>query len=106
LCGNSFSSNSGLFPAACSSFRASSGNFPFIRASVWAKKLARRICQETLRYASKYCWALVAQTRNPSYSGGRDQEDRGSKPDWQIILEILSQKTQYKKEGLVEWLKV
>jgi hypothetical protein len=25
-------------------------------------------------------WALVAYTCNPSYSGGRDQEDRGSKP--------------------------
>jgi hypothetical protein len=27
-------------------------------------------------------WALVAQACNPSYSGGRDQEDRISKPDW------------------------
>jgi hypothetical protein len=25
----------------------------------------------------KICWALVAHTCNPSYSGGRDQEDRG-----------------------------
>jgi uncharacterized protein YodC (DUF2158 family) len=25
---------------------------------------------------------LVAQACNPSYSGGRDQEDRGSEPDW------------------------
>jgi hypothetical protein len=25
-------------------------------------------------------WALVAHTCNPNYSGGRDQEDRGSKP--------------------------
>jgi hypothetical protein len=24
--------------------------------------------------------ALVAHARNPSYSGGRDQEDRGSRP--------------------------
>ncbi|KAF3828959.1 hypothetical protein GH733_003223 [Mirounga leonina] len=43
LCGNSFSKASGLFPVACSSFWASSVDFPFIRASVWAKKLARRI---------------------------------------------------------------
>jgi hypothetical protein len=27
-------------------------------------------------------WALVAHACNPSYSGGRDQEDRGSKPVW------------------------
>jgi hypothetical protein len=25
-------------------------------------------------------WVLVAHTCNPSYSGDRDQEDRGSKP--------------------------
>jgi hypothetical protein len=27
-------------------------------------------------------WELVAHTHNPSYSGGRDQEDHGSKPAW------------------------
>jgi hypothetical protein len=27
-----------------------------------------------------YCWVLVAHACNPSYSGGRVQEDRGSKP--------------------------
>jgi hypothetical protein len=29
---------------------------------------------------SNQVWALVAHTCNSSYSGGRDQEDRGSKP--------------------------
>ena len=43
LWGYSFSKSSGLLPVACSSFRASSVDFPLIRASVWAKKLARRI---------------------------------------------------------------
>jgi hypothetical protein len=34
-------------------------------------------------YNEKEChWALVAHTYNPSYSGGKDQEDRGSKPAW------------------------
>jgi hypothetical protein len=27
-----------------------------------------------------FCWAPVAHVCNPSYSGGRDQEDLGSKP--------------------------
>jgi hypothetical protein len=27
-------------------------------------------------------WAQVAKPCNPSYSGGRDQEDRSSKPAW------------------------
>jgi hypothetical protein len=42
----------------------------------------------------------------PSYSGGRDQEDCGSKPA-QINNSVRSylKKTLYKK-GLVEWLKV
>jgi hypothetical protein len=43
-------------------------------------------------------WALVAQTCNPRYSGGRDQEDDGSKPAWAnssqapILKKNLSQK--------------
>jgi hypothetical protein len=28
------------------------------------------------------CHVLVAHACNPSYSGGRDQEDRGLKPAW------------------------
>jgi hypothetical protein len=49
-------------------------------------------------------WVLVAHTCNPSYSGGRDQEDRGWKPA-QIVLETLTRKYPSQKE-LVEWLKV
>jgi hypothetical protein len=37
-------------------------------------------------------WALVAHAYNPSYSGDRDQLDRGSKPAWQIVCETLSLK--------------
>jgi hypothetical protein len=33
-----------------------------------------------------------AHAYNPSCSGGRDQEDRGSKPAEQIVHEILSKK--------------
>jgi hypothetical protein len=47
----------------------------------------------------------VAHTCNPSYSGGRDQEDHGSKParanSSQAPLKNRSQKI-----GLVEWFKV
>jgi hypothetical protein len=46
----------------------------------------------------------VTNTFDPSYSGGRDQEDTSSKPVQANILETLSQKTRHKK-GLVEWLK-
>jgi hypothetical protein len=28
------------------------------------------------------CWEPVAHAYNPSYVGGRDQEDQGSKPAW------------------------
>jgi hypothetical protein len=48
--------------------------------------------------------ALVAHTCNPSYSGGRDQEDQGSKPVQANNLRPYLEKTHHKK-GLVEWLK-
>jgi hypothetical protein len=51
------------------------------------------------------CWALVAHACNPSYSGGRDQGDRDSKPAWgnstrDPVLKIPTHK------GLGKWLKV
>jgi hypothetical protein len=33
-------------------------------------------------YKDKYHWAPVAYFCNPSYSGGRDQEDQGLKTAW------------------------
>jgi hypothetical protein len=43
---------------------------------------------------------------NPSYSGGRDQEDRSSKPAWaNSSVKPYLEKTLHKK-GLVELLKV
>jgi hypothetical protein len=56
---------------------------------------------------AKYLLVLqVAQACNPSYSGGRDQEDGGLKltqenSSWDTIL-----KNPIIKNGLVEWLKV
>jgi hypothetical protein len=41
----------------------------------------------------------VAHACNPSYLGGRDQEDHSSKPDWHIIHETLSQKTHHRKRA-------
>jgi hypothetical protein len=41
----------------------------------------------------------VAHTCNPSYPGGRDQEDCGSKPAQEIARETLSQKTQHKNRA-------
>jgi hypothetical protein len=38
--------------------------------------------QKTLLKNSKCCQAPVAHACNPSDSGGRDQEDHGSKPSW------------------------
>jgi hypothetical protein len=44
-------------------------------------------------------WVLVTHACNPSYSGGRDQEDRGSDPP------SISRKKKSQKV-LVEWLKM
>jgi hypothetical protein len=55
---------------------------------------------------SKLSEGLVAHTCIPSYSGGRDQEDLGSKPAWANSLrDPISKKTLHKK-GLVEWFKL
>jgi hypothetical protein len=44
----------------------------------------------------------VAYTCNFRYSGGRDQEDHGSRPGWPVC-ETLSRKYPHIK-GLAEWL--
>jgi hypothetical protein len=65
-----------------------------------------------ISHCKSFSWAPVAHAYNPSYSGGRDQEDCGSKPG-QIVHENLSQKKKKKskkpshtKIGLEELLKV
>jgi hypothetical protein len=40
-----------------------------------------------------------SHTCNPSYSGGRDQEDHSSKPAWAIVHETLSQKNPSNKRA-------
>jgi hypothetical protein len=50
--------------------------------------------------------APVAHACNPSYSGGRDQEDRGSRPPRKIVPRDPYSKKPFTKKGLVEWLKV
>jgi hypothetical protein len=45
----------------------------------------------------------VAYTCNPSYSGGRDQEDRGSKSSRANNSQDSTLKKTYHKKGLVEW---
>jgi hypothetical protein len=48
----------------------------------------------------------VAHTCNPSYSGGKEQEDHGSKPARaNSSLDPISKKP-FTKIGLVQWLKV
>jgi hypothetical protein len=48
----------------------------------------------------------VAHACNPSYSGGRDQEDHGLKPAQANSLQDPILKKPFTKTGLVEWLKV
>jgi hypothetical protein len=47
----------------------------------------------------------MASACNPSYSGGRDQEDCSSKPAWANSSGDPVSKT-LRKNGLVEWLQV
>jgi hypothetical protein len=48
----------------------------------------------------------VAQVCNPSYLGGRDQEDLGSKPAQATSLRDSYLEKSLHKKGLVEWFKV
>jgi hypothetical protein len=51
-------------------------------------------------------WVPMAHAYNPSYSGGRDQEDHGLKPARSNnSIRPYLEKTLCKK-GLAEWLKV
>jgi hypothetical protein len=36
-----------------------------------------------IHYLKNGSWALIAHACNPSYSGGRDQEEHGSKQAWE-----------------------
>jgi hypothetical protein len=51
---------------------------------------------------------LVAPTYNPSYSGGRDQEDCSLEPAQANSSQDLISKipNKHTKKGRVEWLKV
>jgi hypothetical protein len=49
---------------------------------------------------------LVVHAYNPSYSGGKDQKDRSSKPARASSLQDLILKKTYHRKGLVEWLEV
>jgi hypothetical protein len=53
-----------------------------------------------------FYWVLVAHAYNPSYSGGSDQEDCGSKPARGNSLQDPISKKLFTKKGLVEWLHV
>jgi hypothetical protein len=55
---------------------------------------------------TKHCWALVAHACNPRSSGGRNQEDRGSKPAQANSSRDPILKKIHHKKGLAEWLKV
>jgi hypothetical protein len=48
----------------------------------------------------------VAHTSNPSYSGGKDQEDHSLRPAQANSSVRLYLKKPFTKIGLVEWLKV
>jgi hypothetical protein len=51
--------------------------------------------------------APVAHAWNPSYSGGKDQEDLSLKPAWgNSSRDPISKRKPFMKKGLVEWLKV
>jgi hypothetical protein len=52
------------------------------------RKMERKALSHTLDFEKQQPGqAPVAYAYNPSYSGGRDQEDHGSKPAWRYSLQ-------------------
>jgi hypothetical protein len=51
-------------------------------------------------------WALVVHTYNPSYSGGRDQENQVSRPAWANSSQDPISEKPITKKGLVVWIYV
>jgi hypothetical protein len=52
-----------------------------------------------IKYINYSCWVLVAHASNPNYSGGRDQEDRSSKPAWANSLQDPVSKKPFTEKG-------
>jgi hypothetical protein len=56
--------------------------------------------------SQQFSKAIVAHACNPSYSGGRDQEDHSLKlVPRERVRETLSRTKVITKKGLAEWLK-
>ena len=71
MCGRVRAICSGLFPAFCSSASATSRLLPSINASVWARKLACRICHSNTQH-NKSCTGLLEITVSQwGWGGGR-----------------------------------
>jgi hypothetical protein len=83
----------------------------------WANELRRQYSKDEAQISNKSSSSIretqikttlrlgvMIHACNCSYSGGRDQEDYGSKPAQANSLRPGHENTQH-KEGLVEWLK-
>jgi hypothetical protein len=73
----------------------------------WSEPYCESLCSWTVKQSHKTrhtCQAPVAHTCNPSYSGGRVQEDHGLKPAPASSCEALTQKyPSHKKAGGSRW---
>jgi hypothetical protein len=65
-----------------------------------------RILTKGLKSLRNFGLEPVAHACNPSYSGGRDQEDLSSKTAWANSLQDPNFEKTHHKKGLVEWLKM
>jgi hypothetical protein len=75
-------------------------NVEFTEEIIIGMKWGDLSCQTfNFAFSSNTCTSPVTYTCNPSYSGGRDQEDHSSKPiQANISQDPISKKTLHKKE--------
>jgi hypothetical protein len=70
------------------------------------QKIKNKTNFEKKKVKKKKSQVLVAHACNPSYSGSRDQEDRGLKPAQANSSARPCLKKPFTKIGLVKWFKV
>jgi hypothetical protein len=73
----------------------SSPNFAYYLHADFAELLVK--CTHIIPSKVTSCWAIMAHAYNPSYSGGRDQKDHGSKTSPEVTQTLYAHMNKKKK---------
>jgi hypothetical protein len=84
--------------------------YPLNKSTQIEKCLSRlralALLKAEIKFNKQYSGAPVAHACNPSYSGGRNQEDCSLKPAQQSSASKTLSRKNPSRKGLMEWLKM